>query len=57
MDDAKDSSTFKLLADAEAMAPQCELCRPLVDVLWVQGMQGWTFAKIRLICIVLERAS
>ena len=48
---------FELLADAEAMPRECELCRPLVDVLWVQGMQGWAFAKIKLICTVLERAT
>lgn len=57
MNDAKESSIFELPAEAEAIPRECELCRPLVDVLWVQGMQGWTFAKIKLKCAVLERAT
>lgn len=57
VNDAKESSIFELPADVEAIPRERELCRPLVDVLWVQGMQGWTFAKIELICAVLERAT
>lgn len=29
-----------LFADTEAMLGECELCRALVDVLCVQGIQG-----------------
>jgi len=53
MDDAKDLSVFKILEDAKAMPQRCELYRTLVKVLWGQG---WTFAKIKFICTVVERA-
>lgn len=57
VNDAQDSSMSVLLTDAEAMPTKHIPCRPCVDVLWMQGMQDWTFVKMKFIYTVLEKAS
>lgn len=57
VNDDKDLSMPALLTGAEATPTQHIPCRPCVDVLWMQGMQDWTFVKMKFIYTVLERAT